>query len=73
MENKPIKSGKEGRISWAIWASQNQNGEPYFQFTFKKSYKTESGEWKDTNYFSVRDLPTLAAIAQKLFTEESGK
>lgn len=70
---KPIKFGKENGISWAIWSNVNKDGEPYFQFTFKKSFKTESGEWKDTNYFSVRDLPTLAALAQKLYTEEAAK
>jgi hypothetical protein len=63
--SQPIKRYNIAGVKAAIW----ENGE-FRSVTFSKSYKTASGEWKDTTSFSPRDMGTLAAIALKVAHEE---
>ncbi len=35
-------------------------------YTISKSYKDEEGNWKYTNFFTLRDLLTISAIIHKV-------
>lgn len=70
MENKPIKKHYLGGITAAVWNNQTKDGKVYETYTFQKSYKTAEGEWKNTSYFSLKDLASISSLCQKLVTEE---
>lgn len=52
--NKPIRSYRVGGISIAVW---EKNG--FESITFKKSYKDDNEEWKETQCLNHNDIPKL--------------
>lgn len=69
-ENKPIKKHYLGGITAAIWANKTKDGMTFESYSFQKSYKTEQGDWVNTQFFSLKDLASIASLCQKLVTEE---
>ena len=52
--NKPVRSCRAGGISIAVW---EKNG--FESITFKKSYKNDEDEWKETQNINHNDIPKL--------------
>lgn len=65
MSNKPIKQFRSAAalgLSMGMWISEKGNP----SFKIQKRYKDqESGEWKETQYFTSTDLAGLAELAQR--------
>lgn len=51
---KPIMNFSKSGISIAAWTGTKSN-----TFSIKKKYRTQTGEWKETNSYFVDDLQTL--------------
>jgi hypothetical protein len=58
MSNRPVKTIKLGGIQAAIWEKDGR-----FSTTFKRTYKTKEGEWKDTTYFAPEDCAIVSVVA----------
>jgi len=66
MANPPIKEYSLGRIKVAKWQGEYK-GTPTFSFTITKNYKDKkSGEWKQSNYFTLPDLRDVAMLAIRI-------
>ena len=58
----PVLKLHAGALKLAIWENSHES-KKYHSATLCRSYKDEkSGEWKDTQQFSTRDLPALAQL-----------
>jgi len=67
--NRPVAKFRHGGIELAAWPNQTQNGTMY-NTTISNSYRDEaSGEWKNTNSFSVTALLVVVELARQAFAE----
>ena len=69
-ENKPYKKFRAGQVSATIWNNEqtNKEGKTFEVKTIQltKSYTTDEGKtWKDTNSFSLNDLPKIQLVILK--------
>lgn len=55
----PVHRIKRGSIEAAIWENDGKTG-PFHSVTFKRSYKTAEGDYKDSHAYTMRDLLDLA-------------
>ncbi len=55
---KPIHEIKLGRIRAAIWTNTSDDGEPWFNVTVNRIYKTGT-KWKESTSFRRDDLPVV--------------
>lgn len=53
--NRPVYEVRFGTIRAAVWANQNEHGVMY-NVTLSRSYKTNDGEWRDSDSFGRDDL-----------------
>lgn len=56
--SKPVNKFRLKGVEIVQW---DNDGKP--SFTVSKSYKTQAGEWKNTNSLYVEDLAALSAVA----------
>lgn len=61
--SRPVKTYSSGNARLSIWKN-DQYGT--FSFSLQKSYKDKSGEWKNTNYFSITDLMNVISLCWKV-------
>lgn len=61
MANKPIKKYKYGKIDGSVWANDYQ-GKISYSMSFQKSYKDQSGQWKQSTSFNSTDLRDLYVL-----------
>jgi hypothetical protein len=66
--SKPIKTLRIGNVSMAVWQNEGNNGKKNYSFTFQKSYKTEGGEWKNTEFFFQEDLMRVGHLINTLMS-----
>ena len=64
-KDPPVFKTKVGRVQLAGWCQSTENGDLY-TFTLKRSFKTKSGEFKDSFSFTV---PGDSADAQRAISE----
>ncbi len=57
----PTRSKRSDRVNAAIWQNQGsreKGSDPWFNTTLSRSYRTASGEWRETKIsLDQRDLP----------------
>ena len=58
---KPVHDIRMGSIKAAIWANDTKNGTRH-NVTVARLYKTENGEWRDSNSFGRDDLPVVKEV-----------
>lgn len=63
-EARPEKSLRYGNIEGAVWRNEGEKGD-FFNVTFSRRYR-DGEEWKSSQSFSERDLPTLSKLALDL-------
>ena len=68
---KPIKEFRAGTVKAAIWKQDNE-AEGHIATTYsvriqKRFLNRATGEWRDTDYFFVNDLPRLRLVAEQAF------
>lgn len=68
----PIKNYKFGGVECAVWENDNKfnPGQKTYSFSFQKSFKTKSGDWKQTGFFSDKDLLILSKLASFVFSKK---
>jgi len=54
-KNTPVQRIKRGAIEAAIWKNDGKTG-PFHSVTFKRSYKTAEGDYRDSHAYTLRDL-----------------
>ena len=61
---------KHGRCSAAVFSKEISRGEKTFQaktVSFQKRYLDKNGEWQNSSYLDVNDLPKAVLVLQKAF------
>ena len=56
-------------VSAAIWRNDNGKGEAFYNVTFERRYRDDSGKWHSTSSFSLSDLLLLAKVSDLAHTE----
>ncbi|NTW31042.1 MAG: hypothetical protein HGB12_00135 [Bacteroidetes bacterium] len=67
---KPTRVWKFGDVECALF-EQPVEGKNYARksFKFQKSYKDKEGNWKQTDFFGVQDIGSIALLSQKVAIE----
>lgn len=60
---RPVHSVRVGSIEAAIWGNEKKDGTPFLSVTFKRSYKGDGDEWKESSSYGERDCLSLARAA----------
>ena len=66
----PEKQIRVGNACVAIWKGEYE-GKPTTSVSVQKNYRTpgEKGEWKNSSYFRLTDIPNLIQALQLVFIE----
>ena len=59
--NKPVHTVRHRSIKATIWKNETANG-PMYNVTIVRSYRDDSGEWKDSHSIGYDDLMNVAAL-----------
>ena len=62
---KTIPAG--GGVKATIWLNTTEEGNSYHSITVSRSYRTEDGQWKETNIYRRNDLPRIEYATRKAF------
>lgn len=60
MANQPAHKFKIGLITATVWANDG-----FYSVDLSRSYKTDTGDWKNTSSFHHSDLLNLAKCAER--------
>ena len=66
---KPVSKVSLYPVSAAIWRNENDKGEAFYNVTFERSYKDETGAYQSSGSFAVNDLLLLAKVADRAHSE----
>lgn len=64
---QPLKKFSVGSVSATIWENEGREGKNFFSVKLEKSYKDKNDEWKNSNTFSVSDLPKVRLVIDKAY------
>jgi hypothetical protein len=67
-KQKPTHEARLGRVRAAVWENKSENGTRWYNVTFSRLYKDESGKWSDAAGFGRDDLPLLSKLADEVHT-----
>ena len=62
--NKPVSTLRYGHIKATIWENTSRKG-LFFSTTFSRSFKNQSGEWRNGTSFGLNDLEALLTVARE--------
>ena len=62
--NQPATTLRYGRIKTTIWQNVSEKGS-FFSTTFSRSFKDQSGAWRNGTSFGLNDLETLHIVAHE--------
>jgi hypothetical protein len=62
--NKPATTLRCGNIKATIWENVSEKG-PFFSTTFTRSFKDQSGAWRNGTSFGLSDLEALLTVARE--------
>ena len=60
MANTPAKKFKIGLVTATIW-----DNDGFYSIDLSRSYKTDAGEWRNTNSFHHSDLLNLSKCSER--------
>ena len=63
-KQRPVHEIRLGAVKATIWPNETVNGMRY-STSFSRLYKTDSGEWRQTESFGRDDLPLLTKVADQ--------
>ena len=58
---RPVHDIRMGLIKAAIWANDTKSGTRH-NVTVARLYKTDDGDWRDSNSFGRDDLPVVKEV-----------
>ena len=64
INNKPVSTLRYGNIKATIWENASKKG-LFFSTTFSRSFKDQSGAWRDGTSFGLNDLEALLTVARE--------
>ena len=62
--NQPATTLRYGRIKTTIWQNVSEKGS-FFSTTFSRSFKDQSGAWRNGTSFGLNDLDALHIVAHE--------
>jgi hypothetical protein len=62
--NKPVSTLRYGHIKATIWENASKQG-LFFSTTFSRSFKDQSGTWRNGASFGLNDLEALVTVARE--------
>ena len=62
--NKPTHTLRCGNIKGTIWQNAGEKG-LFFATTFTRSFKNQSGAWRNGTSFGLNDLEALVTVAHE--------
>jgi len=68
--SKPIKDFRSGGIQASVWRNEvERDGQTLVRHSVRiqKQFRTEDGDYENTDYYFRDDLPKLILVAQKAF------
>lgn len=68
-KNRPVKRFRAHGVEISVWENTSKNGNKYYTFTLRRSYKTESGEWKNSESLNQTDLLVAAFLMREAFRD----
>jgi len=69
-DSKPVKDFRSGGIQASVWRNEvERNGQTVVRHSVRiqKQFRTEGGDYENTDYYFRDDLPKLILVAQKAF------
>ena len=60
--NKPVTTLRRGIVKATIWENMSKNG-PFSSTGFSRSYKDQSGKWRNGTSFGLNDLEAVLTVA----------
>jgi hypothetical protein len=69
-KNHPVEVFQSGRVKASIWQDQkviNNDLVNVHTIKIERSYKNDFGDWINTNFFFVDDLPKVVLVANEAF------
>jgi len=61
--NKPANTLRCGNIKATIWENTSEKG-PFFSTSFSRTFKDQSGAWRNGTSFGLNDLEALLIVAR---------
>jgi hypothetical protein len=61
---QPANTLRCGNIKATIWENTSEKG-PFFATTFSRSFKDQSGNWRNGTSFGLNDLEALVTVARQ--------
>lgn len=68
---RPVDSIRDRDLEASIWRNGTKE-EPRFNTSFRKSYRDEDGEWRETQSYSPNDLLRLSEIMREAHHRVNG-
>jgi len=65
--NQPLDTVRIGRIKATIWENELENGGVFHSVTLARNYRDENNQWRETNSFSVDDMPRVRMATDRAF------
>jgi hypothetical protein len=62
--NKPANQLRCGNIKATIWQNVGEKG-PFFSTTFSRTFKDQSGAWRNGTSFGLNNLQALVTVARE--------
>ncbi|GBR73967.1 hypothetical protein NO1_1222 [Candidatus Termititenax aidoneus] len=70
----PVDKIYSNGISLTKWQNANQDGtRTWNTYQIQKSYKDANNQWQNTASYNAGDLAVIAALCQKMFTDDAKK
>ena len=68
-DNKPIDKLNIMGVNVAVWEHEKDE-KKFKQITLKKSYKDSEGNYKDTDSFSIFDIPNIIVALDNIYKKQ---
>jgi hypothetical protein len=70
----PVDKIYSNGISVTKWQNASQDGtRTWNTYQIQKSYKDSNNQWQNTTSFNAGDLAVIAALCQKMFSDDAKK
>ena len=64
--NQPVDVLRDTNLKATIWRNEADKG-PFYATTFARTFRTDTGEYRDTHSFVAADMLKLSELARKAY------
>lgn len=65
-KNRPVETLRDGNLKAAIWENERED-KTMQNVQFRKSYRDQDGQYRDTDSFGSNDLLRLSRLAEQSY------